>query len=758
MSTYVKTVLGALSAICCALTVPAGAGAALQAGAASADITPAIGTPMFAYTARSGVANPGNLEPVLMNLLGDPGSGHYAKTFVPSEGIHLRILTRALVLEQGDRAWALVQADLGGVPYTLIQDVLDHVGDIGITADTLLLTATHTHSSAGPIWPTESNLGYAALGGDLFDPRVYAEIRDGVIKAIRDAHAAMRPAKAGFSVSQITNGSRNRNYEPYLHNPETPKDPKAARSASIDPDMTVLRVDATDGSPIAVWSNFAVHPTTFGDENLLFSGDNAGAGARLAEAKITSAAAAAGHPVKGRPVVDVWSNSAEGDISPSGDPDILGGQKVQSIPNGFASANLAGERQAKGILRAWKKAGASLSRDFAIDARRTLISFDGTSADGEPVGPLQSLGYGGVIGDDGVCSPLGSTTVIPGQAPKFPAVSGILLAPSTVPVSVWRLGGLGVLAIPSEVTKTMGQRIRNASMATAPGAFNKVVIAGLANGYVSYTATPEEYDTCHYEGSFTLFGRQQGARWRNALGSLVRDLATGRPSPVGAAEPIRLRLGLSGNGPRVTPDAGKAVRQPAASVNRFGRATFAWKGGDPAVDAPHGRALVTMERRGKGGRWIGVGTDDGLRDTTEVSGTTWTDTWQFGECDVLGTYRFRVTGDADRGGGVRAYEIVSNTFSLKKLAPLQLGKLTVSGHHIARVMVTYPDPGKDVLIAVPRLLRSGRVTLAYRGASGHYRTINAKAPKGDANWSVRLPRGARNVSVRLAKDRCGNTA
>ena len=752
-----KWVAGVLSVTGCAFALPVtGANAELRAGAAAADITPAIGTPMFAYTARSGVANPGNLGSVLMNLFADPGSGHYAKTFVPSEGIHLRILTRALVMQQGGRTWALAQADLGGVPYTLVQDVLDGVADIGVTADTLLLSATHTHASAGPIWPTESNLGYALLGGDLFDPRVYAEIRDGVIKAIRDAHAAMAPAKAGFGVSQITNGSRNRNFQPFLANLDTPKDPVAAKRASIDPDMTVLRVDATDGSPIAVWSNFAVHPTTFGDENLLFSGDNAGAGTRLAEAKITADAVKAGRP-PARPVVDVWTNAAEGDISPSGDPDILGGQKVQNVPNGFASANLAGERQARGILRAWRTAGRSLSESFSIEARRTLISFDGTSADGEPVGPLQSLGFGGVLGEDGVCSPLGGPN-IPGQEPKFPGVTGILLAPSTVPVSVWRMGSLGIVGLPAEVTKTMGQRIRNASAAAASGAFKKVVIAGLANGYVSYTATPEEYDTCHYEGSFTLFGRQQGARFRNAATGLASDLASGRISPLGASEPIRLRVGLGGNAPRVTPNAGKVVRQPQATVSRFGRASFSWTGGDPAVDAPQGRALVTLERRVKGGRWVAVGTDDGLRDTTVLAGSTWTDTWQFTECDALGTYRFHVTGNADRGAGVKGYELTSNTFELGALKPLQLGELTVSPSRIARVMVTYPDPGKDTLLALPRLLRSGRVTLAYRGRSGRYRTIDAKAPKGSAHWSARLPRGAKRVSVKLAKDGCGNRA
>ena len=78
----------------------------------------------------------------------------------------------------------------------------------------------------------------------------------------------------------------------------------------------MLRVDETGGAPIAVWSNFAVHPTSFGDENAYFSGDNAGAGARLAEEKITKAAKK--KPV--RPVVDVWTNSNEGDIDPMAAP------------------------------------------------------------------------------------------------------------------------------------------------------------------------------------------------------------------------------------------------------------------------------------------------------------------------------------------------------------------------------------------------------------------------------------------------------
>src|SRR5215210_1901892 len=154
------------------LLVPAsGAHAQLRAGAAAADITAPVGTPMFAYTARSKLANPEHLAET-PQLFADPDPNLYAKSFVASRGIHTRIRSRALVLQRGTTKLALVQADLGGLPYALTQSVLDRIRSTGIDGDHLLLSATHTHSSTGPIWPAD-NSGYAALGGDLFDPRVF---------------------------------------------------------------------------------------------------------------------------------------------------------------------------------------------------------------------------------------------------------------------------------------------------------------------------------------------------------------------------------------------------------------------------------------------------------------------------------------------------------------------------------------------------------------------------------------------------------
>src|SRR3954447_20729132 len=262
--------------LCCAalaavvvLLPAAPASAQLRAGAASADITAPVGTPMFAYTARSKLANPSHLGEA-PQLLADPDPNLYAKSFVASRGIHTRILSRALVLQQGATKLALVQADLGGLPYALTQSVVERIRATGIDGEHLLLSATHTHSSTGPIWPAD-NLGYAALGGDFFDPRVFEVAAAGIAEAILRADRRLQPARAGLATVQVHDASRNREPDPFKLNKDLATSP-----GSINPDLTVLRVDDRRGRPLGLWSNFAVHPTSFGDGNLDFSGDNAG--------------------------------------------------------------------------------------------------------------------------------------------------------------------------------------------------------------------------------------------------------------------------------------------------------------------------------------------------------------------------------------------------------------------------------------------------------------------------------------------------
>lgn len=740
-------------------------GPALLAGAASRDITPPIGTPMFAYTARSQIADPD--PPNTLQILADPETGLYAKTFEPSKGIHTRVRARAIVLK-GDRGkFALVQADLGGLPYALTQEVLKRLPPgTGIDADRVLISATHTHASTGPIWPAD-NQGYAILGGDIFDPRIFGLTAQGIADAIIDANARLVPARAGVGTTELRDASRNRAFGPFKTNSEiAPLDDAAKQQASIDPTVTVLRVDALgDGRPIGVWSNFALHQTSFGDGNLLFSGDNAGFAERAAEAEITRAAVAAGRPAGD--VVNVWTNGAEGDISPNGGPTDdpgpgpgggggeVAGNALEYVTSSYAGAHIAGRRIGEGIAGAWRDAGTRLSETLDLDARRRFVSLQpGAQADGSPVGSTIVLGAG--VASGGQCA-LVEDSAGPGQGKKQLLATGELV-PRTTPVSVVRAGRLAIAAYPLEITKQMGQRIRERLLADAGGQFDRVAIAGLTNAYVSYASTPEEYDTCEYEGSFTLFGRQQGAFYRNAGTSLVQGLL-GAPEQPGAPEPLPVGL-ASGEPPvpRVTPDAGTAVQQPGATVARHGRAVFRFNGGDAVIDAPRDRALVTVERKTLGGEFVPFTTDDGELDITELDrgSDVWTETFQTGTCDPIGSYRFRVTGKANKGEGEVDYTLTSDPFEVGKLTGLTGGPVTIDGTS-ARVTAEYPNPGPQALLSLPRRVRTGTVTLAVTPSGGGPSTDVIATPDTlGLQFRATVATGS-TATVKSIQDGCGNT-
>jgi neutral ceramidase len=711
----------------------------LEAGAAAADITGRVGTPMFAYTARSYLfsPDPAKLQEHAMQMVADPDTGLYAKTFEPSVGIHTRLLARAIVLRQGGQKYALAQADLGGLPYALVQEVASRIKRTGIDTQHILLSATHSHSSVGAIWPADNN-GYAFVGGDAFDPRVFDSTAQGIAEAILAANARLKPARVGFGVGQAPGASSNRSFEAFQRNTDIPKDPAAQRAASVDPTVVVMRVDSAKGTPMALWSNFAVHPTSFGDGNLLFSGDNAGIAARIAEAAI------------GRGVVDVWTNGAQGDISPRGESD------VSWTNTDAAKADEAGARDAAGIVSAWRDAGRNMSSELAVGSRSFFFAFDGSSYGGpggksEPVTPYPVLGQGGIVADDGTCAPVDNFAG-PGQGEKMPLLGGPGLAPPSVPVSFWRVGRVGIAAYPVEITKQMGQRIRASLLAASGGALDRVVIAGLTNGYWSYTTTPEEYGYCGYEGSFTLFGREEGYGWLAAGNELMGALLAGKPAPAGFPEPPDTAFASSATTPiRSTPSAGAVVKQPVSSVSRYGYGVFSWKGGDPQVDAPRGTSFVSLQREVRGD-WKTVATDDTFEDATQRSaGDVWTETFQFDRCRALGTYRFRVTGRAVRsdGGVAQPYSVVSSAFTV---APVRIdpGAVTVADG-VASVKPAYPDPGSQALVALPRLVRDARVSFVLSDG----RVVDAS---GGDDGTYEAAVGSASVSAVRVVDDCGNTA
>jgi hypothetical protein len=367
------------------------------------------------------------------------------------------------------------------------------------------------------------------------------------------------------------------------------------------------------------------------------------------------------------------------------------------------------------------------------------------------VTPYPVLGAGGIVADDGTCAPVDNLAG-PGQGKKMPLVGGPGLAPLSVSVSFWRLGRLGIAAYPVEITKQMGVRIRRGLLDASKGDLDRVVIAGLTNGYWSYTTTPEEYDYCGYEGSFTLFGREEGYGWLAAGNQLLQALRAGTPAPAGFPGPPNLGFGTTlSTPPRATADAGTAVKEPA-STSRYGRATFSWKGGDPQVDAPRGRTFVRLQREDEGG-WVTVADDDTPADAVQRGpGDVWTETFQFDRCRPARSYRFRVTGRAVKSllAAPAPYSLTSQPFELRP-AKITTGDVTTDGG-IASVRPLYPDPGAGALIALPRLVRGADVRMTLSDGS----EITATDADGDGVYTAAV--GGLSVTGVSVTDPCGNAS
>ena len=198
--------------------------AGIRGGVARIDLTPPTGHSMSGYGARRGVSS-GVLDP---------------------------LFAQALTLDDGKQSVALVTLDL---IFTLGRAEMDAIrtrvrGSTGI--DDVVFVASHTHSG-----PTFSDIP------DWYEKSVLA-----VAGAIEKAHGQAVEVRlgTGWGISQI---GFNRRYVP----PDGPtrmrwRNATRASTFPIDPSVGVIRVDRSDGTPLAILVNYACHPVVLGPDNM----------------------------------------------------------------------------------------------------------------------------------------------------------------------------------------------------------------------------------------------------------------------------------------------------------------------------------------------------------------------------------------------------------------------------------------------------------------------------------------------------------
>jgi neutral ceramidase len=704
----VRTALAgfAVAAAALALAAPASAAPELRVGVGRADITPPTGYYMMGWVRSDAVA----------------------------AGQHTRLWARVIVLERGGQKMALVAEDLGGIPGGMLAEAAERVSELGFSERNVLDSASHTHS--GPtgffnfstfntVFMTLNSPTDFQLTGGL-DPQLYTFMVRRLALAIRRADANLGPGKLGWGKTQITDLTDNRSVEAHLRNHgiheergdgSAEQDPQG-RLHTLDPEVNVLRVDKLIGGrqvPVGMWSTFANHGTVVRYQFTYYNRDHHGSATQLVEDAIRRA----GRVPAGQEVVNAYGNTDEGD------------QTAGLHRAGPAAADYVGQVEASAFMRAWRDAGGQMTATPVLARRWTRMCWCGQQTAAGPVADQAQFGLPQFTGSEEGRGPLFDVTGVPFEGHSQPVGTGphgVKIAaplpvevPDAVPLMALRIGSRMIVSIPGEMTAQMGRRVRQAVTDAARGSgVTSAVISGLANEYVDYFTTPQEYDAQHYEGGATIYGRASGVALQEVLVTLTRRLRQGLPPP----QPYIYdpRNGVAANAAPFSTGAASAtvVYQPRPpKPRRLWRPHFAWRGGVRGFDRPLDRAFVQIQRRAANGAWQTVDSDLGLAVlwTVDEDGLyrVW---WEPSLDQPLGTYRFRITANR--------YTLASRPFELRPSAALTPRRVAAPPGKVA-VVLDYPrakvreeigDPLPDVTASLthrPRSASSGQVTFIVDG-------------------------------------------
>ena len=173
--------------------------------------------------------------------------GYGARKDIPCQGERDRLSATAAVLEVGETRVAIVGLDLGRSPARDTLKVIREKVKASAGIDEIFLVGSHTHH--GPCVEVETRPPTS---------KYVMVLSERIVSSIVRAAERLRPARIGVASREVA-FNRNR------HTKIRPK--------PVDPLLTVLRLEDTDGATIVTLVNFAAHPTTLPATMLKWSAD-----------------------------------------------------------------------------------------------------------------------------------------------------------------------------------------------------------------------------------------------------------------------------------------------------------------------------------------------------------------------------------------------------------------------------------------------------------------------------------------------------
>jgi len=412
----------------------------------SADAQAAVSSLLRAGVARIDLTPPLELKAAL--------GGYGARHSRPATGVHDAVWAKALVLKQANRKFALVTADVLAFPPQFKAAIMEGLSSGGWNPDQVMLLPSHTHTSIDMMALHPGNIFNNQEVG-VFHKALHQLTAERLAKVIRDADLDLVPVVVGAFGLTVPDRNRNRRAGLTVH----------------DSELSVVRIDRTNGSPLAAVVNWTAHPTFMDETDMLFSGDWPGHLQRTLEALI------------GQGVMAMFYNGAEGDQSPV-------------PPPGCGSNWERAERYGRdlGIIawRAWDKIKPQATNELAYHTEAAPLPKRQWHSDFMKTGGAE---YG--LNEAGMQSFVEH------------------LVPRETRSTCFRLGDWMILGVPAEMAADLGLKAKVKAQALTRA--HCITIGGLANEWVSYALSAPEYGRGGYEASMSFYGETLGEQLVEAV-------------------------------------------------------------------------------------------------------------------------------------------------------------------------------------------------------------------------------------------------
>jgi neutral ceramidase len=406
----------------------------------------------------------GSAAVVITPPIGTPLAGYYETRI--SQGVHDDLYAKALVLVCGGTRAAMVCCDLITMPPNVAGEARRLIEkDTGLKPAQVMISATHCHT--GPILPGRTARETAdGPGGDLAQEFV-EQLPGRIAASVKQAIEKLGPATASAAIGREEHLSFNRRYimkdgsvgwNPGKLNPKIDKP-----AGPIDPAVSVVYFESSDGVPMVSYVNFSMHPDTVG--GLQISADYAG--------PLCNTLAR----LKGDSMITMFTNGACGDIN---HVDV----NSKDPQKGFEEARRIGTILAGEVIKTYPRL-KPINAD-AIRFKREVVALQLPKFTSEELQKARQTAV--KFGKD---APPFLERV---NAFKIIDVAARQGKPWELDVQVIALGDdVAWVGLPGEIFVELGLAIKEASP------FRCTIIAELANGAIGYIPTQKAFEQGNYE-------------------------------------------------------------------------------------------------------------------------------------------------------------------------------------------------------------------------------------------------------------------